>query len=218
MKIALTFLTCERADYSRRTLETLAEHNDLSQFILLHGDDGSRDDAGGKLARSMGFHTAIQTTKGSHAGVCSMTARLFRAAEREGATHVLNLQNDWESWRPIPVADIVTIFSDPRVYYMRLFGAMKSRTGRCGIHHGGREPRRVVEWQPYTLPGYEVAEIHWGHPPAVTRIKEAIGLTNGAQRESVSRKRSGKLTDLTVRVVENVFGHIGRERTPGFVA
>lgn len=225
MKIALTFLTCDRVPYSVRTLETLAAHNDLSRFILLHGDDASRDDAGGKLARSMGFHTAIQSGK-VRAGVCSMTARLFRAAQLEGADFVLNLQNDWESARAIPLDDLEAIFEDERVYCTRLYGAMKSLTGRCGIHHGGREPRRVVDWVPYlppeydidSLSGYEVGEIHWGHPPAVTRIAEAIHLTKGAQRESISRKRSGKLTGLTVRTVQNVFLHIGRERTPGFVA
>jgi hypothetical protein len=216
VKIAITFLTCDRVEYTRRTLETLAAHNDLSQFILLHGDDASTDDAGGKLARSIGFMTIAQS-RSKRAGVCKMTADLFAAAKSYGADFVINLQNDWESWRPIPVGDFETIFADPQVYCLRLYGAMKSVSGRCGLHHGGREPRKLVEWRELS-PGYQIGDIHWGHPPAVTRIGHAIKLTRGAIRESVSRKRSGQLTDLTVRVVENVFGHIGRERTPGFVA
>lgn len=216
MRIALTFLTCDRVDYTRRTLYTLAEHNNLSHFVLLHGDDASTDDAGGALARAHGFQTVAQT-RGKRRGVAAMTAALFAAAEAAGADAVLNLQNDWESARAIPVGEIEVFLADPEVYCVRLYGAMKSLTGRCGIHHGGREPRKVVEWRPYA-PGWEVGDIHWGHPPAVTRIRQAIGLTKNAPTERISRVRSGKITALTVRPVENVFLHIGRERTPGFTA
>lgn len=225
MRIALTFLTCDRADYSKRTLETLAWHNDLTKFVLIHGDDASKDDSGGELARSMGFRTMVQT-RGTRRGVSKMTELLFQAALAEGATHVLNLQNDWESARPIPIEHFRAIFADENVYCLRLYGAMKSLTGRCGIHHGGREPRLVVEWKPHefqyaggALRGeYQAGDIHWGHPPAVTRITDAVWLTKGVLRESQSRKRSGRITRLTVRPIVNVFNHIGRERTPGFMA
>lgn len=216
MRIAITLLTCDRVGYTVRTLETLAAHNDLSRFVLLHGDDASTDDAGGKLARSMGFQTAVQSRK--RVGVCKMTERLFHAAQASGADVVLNLQNDWECLRPIPVETIAELLVDENVYCARLYGAMKSPTGRCGIHHGGRDPRRVVEWVPAPVPGWEIGDIHWGHPPAVTRIADAIKLTQNVLRESQSRKRSGRITRLTVRPVANVFSHIGRERTPGFVA
>lgn len=216
MRIAITFLTCDRVDYTKRTLETLAEHNDLSGFVLLHGDDASTDDTGGDLARALGFQTVVRNRR-ARVGVARMTADLFEQAMAHGAELVLNLQNDWECWRPIPLTDIGEIFEDQRVYCLRLYGAMKSRTGRCGLHHGGREPRMVVDWAPYR-PGYEVGDIHWGHPPAVTRIDHAVRLTHRATSESESRKRSGRITDLTVRVIDNVFSHIGRERTAGFVA
>jgi hypothetical protein len=217
MRVAITFLTCDRVEYSRRTLETLAAHNDLSKFVLLHGDDWSRDDSGGEYARALGFRTVAQSRNGRY-GVARMTEVLFEKALREGCDVVLNLQNDWECMRPIPVATIEEALADERVYCVRLYGAMKSPTGRCGIHHGGREPRRVVEWSQSAIPGWEIGDIHWGHPPAVTRIDDAIALTKSARTESVSRKRSGKITRLTVRPVANVFNHIGRERTPGFVA
>lgn len=217
MRIAITFLTCDRVEYSRRTLETLREHNDLAGFVLIHGDDASSNDLGGQLARGMGFRTMVQT-RGKRRGVAKMTEELFKAALGEGATHVLNLQNDWECLRPIPVDTIAELLADENVYCARLYGAMKSPTGRCGIHHGGREPRRVVEWSQAPVPGWEIGDIHWGHPPAVTRIADAIKLTQNVLRESQSRKRSGRITRLTVRPVANVFSHIGRERTPGFVA
>lgn len=220
MKIALTFLTCGRVDYSRKTIETLLAHNPnlRNDFILLHADDVSppaEAKANRTLAQEAGFHTVYTPKK--QVGVAGMTEMLFHHAEKAGARLVLNLQNDWECMRSIPLGDVYRIFDDPRVYCLRLYGAMKSPTGRCGIHHGGRTPLQVVEWQPYG-DGYEAAEIHWGHPPAVTRIEHAVGLTKDAPNEKVSRLRSGKLTELTVRVVSNVFNHIGRERTPRFRA
>lgn len=217
MRIALTFLTCDRVPYSFQTLNTLLEHNPsiADNFILLHGDDASKDDAGGELARMYGFKTVVQNTK-TRRGVARMTADLFQAAAEAGADTILNLQNDWECKRPLALADFSRILDDERVYCIRMYGVFKSAHGRCGIHHGGREPRRVVEWQPYA-PGYEAAEIHWGHPPAITRIEEALFLTKGAAVESQSCRRSGTLTKLTVRPTgPNFFSHIGRERTPEF--
>lgn len=217
MRIAITFLTCDRTEYTLRTLETLAAHNDLKQFELIHGDDASVDQAGPDVAHALGFHTRVRNY-GKRRGVAAMTAALFACASELGADLVLNLQNDWECHRPIPLDDIEAIFTDPKVYCLRLYGAMKSTTGRCGLHHGGRQPRRIVEWQPHLLQGYEIGDIHWGHPPAVTRIDHAVKLTRGAPNERVSRERSGHITDLTARVIENVFWHIGRHRTPGFAA
>lgn len=228
MRIALTFLTCDRVDYTRRTLETLAAHNDLSRFVLLHGDDASVDDAGGELARRLGFETVVQTKalrQRGRRGVAAMTEELFEHASRRGCELVLNLQNDWECVRPIP-PEVWQFFVHPSIYCVRLYGAMKSTTGRCGIHHGGREPRKVVEWRPFEpnggrpkhATGWEIGDIHWGHPPAVTRIRQAVSLTRDAVSEKISRVRSGKIYLQTVRPVENVFLHIGRERTPGFVA
>lgn len=212
--IALCFLTCDRTDYTIKTLDTLTEFNDLSQFILLHGDDGSIDPVGPRYARQKGFETVVQTKR---VGVSRATERLIAEAARRNAEIVINLQNDWTCHRAIPVTDLETIFDDSDVYCVRLYGQFKSWKGRCGIHHGGREPRRVVQWEPY-LPGYEIGEIHWGHPPAATRTDFAVQLTKGATGESDSRMRSGKLKEKTVRVVENVFRHFGVERTPGFQA
>lgn len=219
MKIALTLLTCDRTAYTRRTLETLAAHNDLSRFELIHGDDASYEAEGRALANAAGFRTAVQNRK-KRLGVARMTELLFEAALGVGAGLILNLQNDWESVRPIPVDEILCILEERRdVYCVRLYGQWKSTTGRCGIHHGGREPRRVVEWRPLQgHEGYEIGDIHWGHPPAVTRVTQALQLVRGARAESVSRARSGAIKDLTVRTSQNVFMHIGRERTQGFVA
>lgn len=216
MKIAITFLTCDRTEMTNRTLATLSEFNDLSRFMLLHGDDSSNDQEGPSYARRLGFETVVQTS--SRRGVAAMTAALFQEAAHRGADLILNLQNDWESARAVPVDDIVGIFQDhPEVYCLRLYGRLKSHHGRCGIHHGGRRPLQVVEWKPFRE-GYEIGDIHWGHPPSVTRTKHAVKLTRDAKTESESRMRSGKITDMTVRVVDNVFNHIGTYRTKGFKA
>lgn len=218
MKIAITLLTCGRLDYTRRTLESLRQHNPslADDFILLHGDDVSTPAERLEsidLAEAAGFHSAVVPKR--QAGIAKMTEDLFAEAAKRGCDAVLNLQNDWVSLRPIPKAEISSILDDQTVYCIRMYGAYKSAHGRCGIHHGGRNPREVVEWMPYQ-DGYEVGDIHWGHPPAVTRIEDAIALTRGASCESDSRMRSGKITRLTARVINNVFNHIGSERTPGF--
>lgn len=197
------------------TLSTLAQHNDLSQFILLHGDDCSEDRTGPLAAEALGFKTVVQSS-GERQGVARMTEALFKEAKIAGAEAVLNLQNDWKSLRTIPVVELEDILRDPAVYCVRMYGFWKSESGRCGQHHAGRTPRELVEWKPYRINGYEVGDIHWGHPPAVTRITEACALTKGAEAESVSRWRSGKLKKLTVRPLNNFVNHIGRERTPRF--
>lgn len=217
VRIAICLLTCDRTEYTQRTLQTLAAQNELGRFILLHGDDASQDQAGPDLARAMGFETVVQSRK-RRRGVAAMTADLIAAAQRVGAKFVLNLQNDWESKRPVPLSDAAAIFADPQVYCLRMYGAFKSAHGRAGIHHGGREPLKVVRWAPHVMAGYEVGDIHWGHPPAITRIGHAVKLTAGARCERETRQRSGRITDLTVRVIDNVFSHIGRERTPDFAA
>lgn len=221
MKIAVTLLTCGRADLTERTCGSFEAFNGRdNSFRLLHADDMDTIDsraANARIAKRFGFETIIQAKQ--RRGVARMTELLFQEAAARGCDAVLNLQNDWLSLRPVPYGQIVGILSDPAYYNVRLYGHMKSQTGRCGIHHGGREPRVPVEWRPHPmLEGYETGEIHWGHPPSVTLMEQALWLTKGAVSESVSRKRSGEITLQTARVVQNVMNHIGRERTKGFKA
>lgn len=221
MKIAIILLTCGRVDYTRRTLDTLAAHNPqlCSQAMLLHGDDRSPLDqhqANCELARAAGFKTVLQPSL--QYGVARMTELLVQEAAQHGADLVLNLQNDWESVRPLPLDDIAQLMQNAGVYTVRLYGRDKSPGRPAGIHHGGREPRRVVAWSPAAVAGWELGDIHWGHPPAVTRIERAIELTYMSRSESQSRWRSGKIHALTARPVESVMSHIGTERTVGFMA
>lgn len=220
MKIAITLLTCGRTDYTRRTLSTLCRQNPnlADDFVLLHGDDhASLADAteSRKLAKMAGFETVLSPSL--QYGVARMTELLFQEAEKRGCEAVLNLQNDWESLRPIPVNVIPRLLEDRGIYTFRLYGKYKSPGKACGIHHGGREPREVVQWTPdLHIPGIETGEIHWGHPPAVTRMAEAMDMVRGAGSESVSRRRSGALKLLTARVTDNIFSHIGEHRTARF--
>lgn len=213
-KIAITFLTCDRTEFTLKTLQTLKQFNDLSKFILIHADDSSLDSTGSDFARLLGFKT-IQHQCHLRRGVAAMTELLFKKAAQEGADLILNLQNDWQCMRQLSLDDVDEIFDDKSVYCMRLYGRLKSHHGRCGIHHGGRQPLKIVEWAKYK-DGYEIGDIHWGHPPSITRVDHALKLVSGASCESESRARSGKITDMTVRVVDNVFNHIGTERTKGF--
>jgi GT2 family glycosyltransferase len=59
VKIAVALLTCDRVEYTAKTLETFAQHNDLDRFVLLHADDGSEDTRNEDLAQSYGFTTVV---------------------------------------------------------------------------------------------------------------------------------------------------------------
>lgn len=220
MRFAILFLTCDRLAYTRETLGSLLTYNppeSLEGVELLHADDASTEHEVVELAAAAGFNTIFQSRK--RLGVAYMTERLIEAAAVLEVDAVLNLQNDWECVRPIPWRDIERLLETPFVYCVRLYGAWKSRTGRCGQHHAGHASRELVQWSPVVdHPQYELGSIHWGHPPAVTLTRVAHALTRGAPTESESRRRSGDLDMLTARTVDNVFFHIGRERTEGFRA
>jgi hypothetical protein len=55
VKIAIGLMTADRPEYTRRTLESFAAHNDLGRFTLLHADDGSETVENSVLARKYGF-------------------------------------------------------------------------------------------------------------------------------------------------------------------
>lgn len=230
--IAVCLLTCGRVDYTRQTLTSFAAHNDLSRFLLLHGDDASEGPEIGVLAAGHGFETVVQhqVRKGARA---TRTAVVTAAAHR-GATWVLLLENDWEWVRPFPWDLFATVQAARDVYCLRLFGPYKERGERCPCltTHQGRPDLPPITWTPF-VEGAEIADCHWGCPPAVTRMAEAIRL-HGPLQSPVARRvhanlvargdwssdlpemrESGLLVGRTVRVTENCVFHIGVEPVRG---
>jgi hypothetical protein len=75
-----------------------------------------------------------------------------------------------------------------------------------------------VTWTPLSASEpAETALIHYGSPPNVTRIKESVFL-HRARTDAQAAQASGRIRRLTARVVQNVFEHIGADRTPAFIA
>lgn len=224
MTVAIGLMTCGRVEYTRRTLETFSAQNlgARERFLLLHADDASTEPEILALAGAHGFET-IQTSA-SRIGARAIRAALVQAAATRGADWVLLLENDWEWARPFPwpLFDFLTQHR-PDVYCLRLFGTHKGRDRKwpCATVHLGRA-RRAVTWSP--LVGApepsDVATIHWGAPPMVTRIAEAVQLctpppprTPASSSDVEAIQASGKLTALVARVRENVVFHIGVEAT-----
>lgn len=226
MTIAVVLLTCDRADLTRATLESFARHNPEARgrFILLHADDASTTPTNAELATAHGFETVVAHP--SRRGVRALRAAGVAVAAQRGADWVLVLENDWEWARPFPwalVDHLVTVH--PEVYHLRLYGAWKERhqRNRCWAMHMGRG-RQAVTWAP--LRGApeptEIAEIHWGAPPALTRMREATqlcvapaGTGYDGSGDVHEMHASGRLTVKVARVVENVVFHIGFAKTPG---
>lgn len=209
MDISICLLTCDRPEFTEQTLRTLAEHNDLSRFALLHGDDASTKPHNRKLAKKYGFRNVYQSTirKG-----CQTSKR--ELCKQAKTPYVLLLENDWESVREFPwdVWDQVCVAD---VYTFRLIGKFKERgKRRVGVNHCGRNDA-PAGWQDFCA-GAQIGDIHWTSCPSVTRHKELMWLLQ-ERAESGSMRKSGEIQSRVVRMVDNVFYHIGSDRTPGFL-
>ena len=204
-RIALALLTCDRYDYTERTVSTFLEHNQfLERFVLLHGDDASTDERVMPFMQASGFRTIVQSTK-RQGWMKARTALINQAAKR--ADWILFLENDCESLRPFPWFLFDVVAENGRVDCLRLYGANKSDPpsdeNRCLTHN--KITGRQVRWKPvkHAPEPAEMAHVHWSAQPSVTR--------------SVPLRRlhydGTDLHGFTVRVLENVTSHIGVVRT-----
>ncbi len=206
MKVAVALLTCDRFDYTRRTLETFAQHNDLSRFHLLHADDGSTDARLVPLVQSYGFSTVVQQR--TRRGWLHTRTWLMKTAVKV-APWVLNLENDIETARPFPWDLFQFVARDGGMSCLRLYGRFKDRERRdaCLTHHKADKysARVPVDWRPlrYAPEHAQIGYIHWSAQPSVTRTDEVLE----------HHLRRAPLQGWTVRVKKNVMFHIGAERT-----
>lgn len=215
--ITVCLLTCDRSDYTRVTLSSFLEHNDLSRFRLIHGDDASEGKRNLRYAAQHGFETVEHTRE--RIGGQEMRRRLvMRAAAM--SDWVLILENDWEWVRAFPwrLFDYLRA-SRPDVYALRLFGEFKERDQKrkAGTRHRGKDNLPAGWTQDPAAPEpCEIGTIHWGAPPCVTRASDLVWLHQNCRKESDSIRRSGLIDSLTARTPENVVFHIGAQRTPKF--
>lgn len=206
--IAVCLQTCDRPDYTARTVESFLAMNDRERFLLLHADDASADGRNAQIVSRAGFRTVVRMTH--RKGIRAVRRKLIAKARQHGAAWVLMLENDIESIRPFPWPLFEFIQHVPTIYCLRLFGEFKDAAGtdRCLTTHKWKDDAPVT-WSP--LAGApepaEVADIHWTPQPSVTRAEDAHAIHSIKVQPPL----------LTARVVANVMGHFGTLRTPGTI-
>ncbi len=205
MKPAIALLTCDRLAYTEKTLQTLAEHNDLKRFTLLHGDDGSTEVDVFGLVKRYGFRT-VSMSPVKQGWRVSRLALFEQAAKR--ADWILFLENDIEWARPFPWALFDLVQQDARIYCLRLQGVYKDREQLDAhmVHHKDSIRDKPVKWKPIKKAPEpaQIGRIHWSAQPSVTRATDLLRL----HRHGLQSK------GLTARVLDNVTFHIGGSRTP----
>lgn len=210
---ALLLLTCDRPEYTRRTVESLKRYVDLTQFALYHGDDCSSTDENSKVAADAGFQTVLSTTK--RIGVGSMWSKLIKYAHEKNHDWIVLQENDWEWVRKFPFSALSHARLRDDVYCLRLYGVYKEDGKRkCGESHAGKD-NKDPQWSS-ACNGWEVGDIHFGFPPNIIKTSVARYLTSGITSEREARLKSGSVDLLTMRPYQNFVYHFGEERTPEF--
>jgi hypothetical protein len=227
MKVVIALQSCGRFDLTTQTLTTFAQHNpQLPDWVtMIHAEDGRVDKRNEKLATEHGF-ACVSSDRRLGNTLCRK--HLIRKAAKLNASHIILLENDWETIRPWPWELIKWMTEQQHIYHMRFWHEWKIprkynawvEAGRQGYvsRHRGRDNANPG-WQLFTgaPESIEIGDIHWSAPPAVTRINEALWLHKGVRAESGSIKLSGQIEHKVARVMENVIWHIGEaKRTPEF--
>lgn len=227
MSVIIALQSCGRLDLTTQTLETFAYHNPtLPPWVSkIHAEDGVVDKRNILLSTQHGFDNVTHKRR---LGNTLCRKHLIRTAHARGASHIILLENDWETIRPWPWELIKWMTEQPDIYHMRFWHEWKIprkynawvEAGRQGYvsRHRGRD-NADPGWKLFTgaPEPVEIGDIHWSAPPAVTRIDEALWLHKTVRAESGSIKRSGEIQHKVARVMENVIWHIGEaRRTPEF--
>lgn len=227
MKLGICLQTCGRENYTQSTLQSwsalnpYAAQNDLGAKLpltveLFHCADGTPTRGNLELAFHHGFRNISEDTE--HVGVHERRRRIVHRLADMGMTHVLILENDWESNRSMPWQAIYEAMLLPQVLCFRLYGKYKERGAKrpTGIVHAltGYTPK----WHkvPDMEPACEIANIHWGAPPCVMEIDLLKHILDNSKDDHHAMRVSGDTPYLTMRVVNNIFYHIGDRRTLGF--
>lgn len=199
--IAVCLLTCDREQYTERTLSTFALHNQdaANRFLLLHADDGSRKLANNRLAERYGFETMHRSPV--RTGGALALRHMWNEAARRGADRILHLENDWEWCGAVPEIEHDCV---------RLYGVLK---GRGELHEEAKPihmvTREMVKWEPHSVSGWERGLIHMGGPPSIVRTELLLPRIAAAQ----TLKQIGLFTLDTIRPQENIVWHIGAVTT-----
>jgi SAM-dependent methyltransferase len=224
MRVGLGLITCDRYAYTARTIESVQQYcQPRSDWVgWWHADDASTDARILPLVQAAGFETIRH--RHVRGGARALRQALLATAQAHGADWLLLLENDWTFVRPFPWALLTHLAeTHPEVYCLRLYGAFKAagRQHPCATRHLGLVGRPPVTWLPLTTAPEpaEVAGIHWGAPPSVTRVTELAALHAEPARgreawtDHAEIRASGRLAGWSARPVENVVVHIGVQPT-----
>jgi len=198
--------TCDRSQYTRRTVDAFLRWNGPADFHLAVADDASGDTAGLQYATAHGFRPALLNQE--RAGV---TVTLGRAVRRLFSEHgddlILYLQNDCEFVRTLPLAPVRAAMRTHDC--VRLFGRFKGYGEPTKDRNG-----RTGHWR--TLPAAEemmsTGRARWSDLPSVARLSLILRLTEGARSEREMRRNGGRLRVACLE--RNVVYHFGEQRTP----
>ncbi len=214
MKLAVALLTCDRYDYTVRTVESLLEHNDVAKWNLLYADDASTDPRIRPYVESKGFEPLVlnDTRLG-----CSPTteALMVAIAERHPGIRVLYLQNDFESVRPLPEGDIRKQLEDDDTAFAQLtYRKPRNRYNRrLAFYWPDEEAWKFGDTSRgehvYTQVGGGL-----GYHPFVACIDVLVHSTAGVLTEKGFRRSTITLGKKIVRYTRPVMRHIGRHSTP----
>lgn len=214
MKLAACLVTCGRHDLTRRTLESFALHNELTdqRLVLLQADEPSMGPESGDLGYRAGFRmVAAPAVRGSQ--MAALRA-LVRAAAEENATHVLWMENDWASVKAIPW-DVLELPDT-----VRLFGTHKRLDGHptrslAGPHLLGTKTK--IRWRPSeSRPGWECGRASWAAGGSIIRTDLLMAHLDAPRLKQVMLDLGPILTRRPAGL-ENIMVSIGDETTPGFL-
>jgi len=220
MRIVTCLMTCDRPSLTDRTVHSMIEPGELyvGHSILVHGDDASSEFQNHAIVQEAGFKTIVQTKQ--RVGAFGLRKRLIETAvELYNPTHILVWENDWQCVRPIPWRAMQKAL-DEDTWQFRLYGKHKQedKTRPAGPLHAGKD-KKDPGWEKFISNGVvcERGDIHWATPPTLCRVAELMYILKGATSDKDMWLKSGDLSTLTARVVDNVVWHVGFDQTPGFV-
>jgi hypothetical protein len=205
VKLAVCLLTADRPKFTRRTVESFVEFNEIGDLILLHADDGSVTAENARIAQAGGFKTVYENKSGKRLGQIPALSDMWRAAAKLGASHILHLENDIESVAPLP--------SRRDAQSVRLYGEWKglpgARRSKTGTHIIGTKERIV--WKPEDAE-WDRGVAHWGGQPSITETDILLAALPGSSRIKDLCRKMQRLD--TLRPKTNVMLHVDHVGTP----
>jgi hypothetical protein len=214
MKLAACLVTCGRHDLTWRTVKSFAQHNDLAdpRLVLLQADEPSMGPESGEIGRQHGF--SLVRAPVERGGQMEALAALVLAAVKHEATHVLWMENDWESLAPLPWP----VIDGPQT--TRLFGVRKRLDNHpramAGQHVLGTKQRvRWTKCESAAAEGWETGDASWAAGGSIIRTSLLASQLH-ARRLKQIMLNLGPLWTRRPAGLANVMVSIGDETTQGF--